>query len=162
MYCPHAAFIPLGGDERAGVVSDGPRARSRLCGHVRRAVRRACTSRLPFALVSAGAPAEFASPRAGSGTPAEEGSPPLPDDRDHAWLAVAFPLIARALALPDPNPVTIATCGYVDSTVGHIDGQYLFAQVALEATAYRLTPDDKPVVKDITAWKAWAKAQRSA
>jgi hypothetical protein len=75
-------------------------------------------------------------------------------------MAVAFPLISQALDDPDPNPVTIAIGGYVDSTIGHIDGQYLFAQVALEAAAYRLTTDRKPLVKDEEAWKAWAKGQR--
>jgi hypothetical protein len=88
--------------------------------------------------------------------------PPLPDDRAGAWMAVAFPLVVRELANPQPNPVTIATCGYVDSTVGHIDGQYLFAQVALEALADRLTPDKKPVVKDVAAWEAWVKSLRDA
>ncbi|HVJ92668.1 MAG TPA: hypothetical protein VM580_22865, partial [Labilithrix sp.] len=88
--------------------------------------------------------------------------PPLPDDRDHAWIAVAFPLLVKALAEAEPNPTTIATCGYVDSTVGHIDGQYLFAQVALEAAAYRLTTNPKPVVNDVDAWKAWARSQRPA
>lgn len=75
-------------------------------------------------------------------------------------MALAFPLVSQALDGPDPNPVTIATSGYVDSTIGHVDGQYLFAQIALEAAAYRLTPEGKPVVKDEAAWKSWAKAQR--
>jgi hypothetical protein len=57
--------------------------------------------------------------------------PPFPDEDDAAWIAGAFPLIVRALKPPMPNPVTIATCGYVDSTVGHLDGQYLFAQLGL-------------------------------
>ncbi|MDB4945840.1 MAG: uncharacterized protein JWP97_5374 [Labilithrix sp.] len=88
--------------------------------------------------------------------------PPLPDDRNSTWLAVAFPLVARSLEEAQPNPVTIAACGYVDSTVGHIDGQYLFAQVALEALAYRLTPEGKPLVKDVAAWKTWVKSLRDA
>lgn len=87
--------------------------------------------------------------------------PPLPEDRDKTWIAVAFPRLARALAAAEPNPVTIATCGYIDSTVGHIDGQYLFAQVALEALANRLTPIGKPVVNDERAWKAWVKSIRN-
>jgi hypothetical protein len=87
--------------------------------------------------------------------------PPLPDERDATWMAVAFPLVARALREPEPNPATIATCGYVDSTNGHIDGQYLFAQVALESVAERLTTEKRPLVKDVGAWEAWVKSQRS-
>ncbi len=59
--------------------------------------------------------------------------PPLPDEREAAWVATAFPLVARALGQSAPNASMTGTCGYVDSTVGHIDGQYLFAQVTLEA-----------------------------
>ena len=92
---------------------------------------------------------------------AQADAPPVPEDRDAAWIAVAFPLVARALAAAEPNPVGIAACGYVDSTVGHIDGQYLFAQVALEAVAYRLMPKPKPVVKDLQAWDTWARSLRS-
>jgi len=88
--------------------------------------------------------------------------PPLPDERDAAWIAIAFPLVARALDNPTPNTAAIATCGYVDSTLGHIDGQYLFAQVALEAVADKLVPEKKAVVKDVDAWKAWVRSQRSS
>ncbi len=87
-------------------------------------------------------------------------APPLPDERDHAWLAVAFPLVARALAAAPPNPTTMATCSYVDSTVGHLDGQYLSAQIALEALANRLTPSKLPLVRREIEWKAWLKATR--
>jgi hypothetical protein len=88
--------------------------------------------------------------------------PPLPEDLNAAWLAVAFPLVATALAKANeaPNAMTVAVTGYVDSTMGHLEGQYLFAQVTLEAVAERLTPNKKPVVKDVPAWEAWVKAQR--
>jgi len=81
-------------------------------------------------------------------------APPVPDERDAAWLAVAFPLVARALRDAAPNPTTMATCSYIDSTVGHIDGRYLFAQIGLEALANRLTPNKRPLVSNETAWKS--------
>jgi hypothetical protein len=94
--------------------------------------------------------------------PDASGEPPLPNDPSRSWIAVAFPLVARALAAaPEPNPVAVATTAYVDSMMGHIDGQYLFAQVALEALAYRLTPTKKPIVKDVEAWQKWAKSLRA-
>lgn len=92
--------------------------------------------------------------------------PPLPEharegDQVHStWMAAAFPLLARALAADEPNPVTVATAGYVDSTIGHIDGQYLFAQIALEATANRLVPDRPPLVHDVHVWNDWVKSNR--
>ncbi len=87
-------------------------------------------------------------------------APPLPDERDHAWIAVAFPLLARALSGAPPNPTTMATCSYVDSTAGHVDGQYLSAQIGLEALANRLTPSKVPLVRSKADWKAWLKTTR--
>jgi hypothetical protein len=56
---------------------------------------------------------------------------------------------------------SIGICGFVDSTIGHIDGQYLFAQVALEAMVERLSSEKKPIVKNVAAWKAWTKSLRT-
>ncbi len=80
---------------------------------------------------------------------------PLPDDRDHAWMAVAFPRIVHALGTDGTSSVGAAACNYVDSTIGHIDGQYLFVQVALEALSNQLCPNEPPLVNDVKAWKAW-------
>jgi hypothetical protein len=84
--------------------------------------------------------------------------PPIPWDAQNAWLAVAFPKVVKALTDNGPNPIRIAVCGYVDSTIGHLDGQYLFAQVALEALAYRLAEEKKPIVNDVRDWEKWAKS----
>jgi hypothetical protein len=86
--------------------------------------------------------------------------PPLPDEPDATWLALAFPLVAQALNDEPSNAVTIAVSAYVDSLVGHIDGQYLFAQLGLEALADRLTPDKPPLVVDESAWRAWVRSAR--
>jgi hypothetical protein len=86
--------------------------------------------------------------------------PPLPDERDVAWMAVAFPLVARALSEAAPSPTTMAACSYVDSMVGHLDGQYLFAQIGLEALANRLTPSKVPLVRSDAEWKTWLKTTR--
>lgn len=87
--------------------------------------------------------------------------PPLPDVRGKCWISLAFPRVARGLVGAEPNPVVVGTCGYVDSTIGHMDGQYLFAQVALEALVSRLVTQKDPVVKDVDAWKKWVKSQHA-
>ncbi len=86
--------------------------------------------------------------------------PPIPYDQEHAWIAVAFPRLVKVLAEKEPNPVGTAICGYADTTIGHIEGQYLFAQVLLEAVAYQLTTDPRPLVRDVAKWESWAKTVR--
>ena len=82
--------------------------------------------------------------------------PPVPDDRDNAWIAAAFPRIVATLGSgPLASATSAAACHYVDSTMGHIDGQYLFLQVALEALSSQILWNEPPLVKDVAAWKRW-------
>ena len=82
------------------------------------------------------------------------------DGRNPNWMAIAFPLIARALGEKDLTPTSAAISAYVGSMVGFIDAQYLMAQVGLEALADRIKTghDEKPVVKDLEKWEQWVES----
>lgn len=89
-----------------------------------------------------------------------ERAPVVPDTHQCAWMAAAFPLIVQALDQAEPQAVWGAITTYVDSTVGHLDGQYLFAQVGLEGLAYRIGEVRVPLVKSVEAWERWVKESK--
>jgi hypothetical protein len=103
-----------------------------------------------------------------------ESEPPVPIDRNNddrireSWTTVLFErIVAVCAARPEAwRPYSMAFDSYLDAMSRHLDADYLRLHVALEAFAYwtlRLAnEEERMIVKDKTAWKAWVKGHRSS
>jgi hypothetical protein len=82
---------------------------------------------------------------------------------DSCWAAPFFRLLSERVAADQGPAVTTAIAGYKDGLRGHIHGEYLLGQVALEAFCRAVVSAAKvlPLLQSTEDWRAWLLPQET-